>query len=96
MKPRKTLEIAKSLKKKGFQLDPEKDHHQYYVFCMEGKKTSINTYFSHNKSEYDSGLLSSIKRSLFFPTTTQFEEFLDCPLSKEKYIEILRAQGKIK
>jgi len=38
MKPRKTKDIQKVLEKKGFVLEPEKDHHQFYYLVIDGKK----------------------------------------------------------
>ncbi|MGE8535157.1 MAG: hypothetical protein ACN6OJ_11295 [Chryseobacterium sp.] len=52
MKARKVKDLMKVLKKKGFELNPEKDHHNFYYLMVDGKKSSIYTYFSHGKTEY--------------------------------------------
>ena len=96
MKPRKTKEIQKVLEKKGFVLEPEKDHHQFYYLQIDGKKQAIKTYFSHGKKEYDKFLMGQIKKQLKFKETEKAEDFFDCPLSKEQYVEMLIELGEIK
>lgn len=96
MKPRKTKEIQKVLEKKGFVLEPEKDHHQFYYLLIDGKKQAIKTYFSHGKKEYDKFLMGQIKKQLKFKETEKAEDFFDCPLTKEQYIEMLIELGEIK
>ena len=96
MRPRKTKEIQKVLEKKGFVLEPEKDHHQFYCLLIDGKKQAINTYFSHSKKEYDKFLMSQIKKQLKFKETEKAEDFFDCPLTKEQYVEMLVELGEIK
>jgi len=38
MKPRKTKDIQRVLEKKGFILEPAKEHHQFYYLEIGGKK----------------------------------------------------------
>ena len=96
MKPRKTKDIQKVLEKKGFILEPEKDHHQFYYLLIDGKKQAIKKYFSHGKKEYDKFLMSQIKKQLKFRETEKAEDFFDCPLTKEQYVEMLIELGEIK
>lgn len=95
MKIRKVKDLVKVLKKKGFELHPEKNDHNFYFLIVDGKKTSINTFFSHGKSEYGDSLMLKIKTQLRFQNTKTAEDFFDCPLTKEKYIELLKTQGDI-
>lgn len=95
MKVRKVKDMIKVLKKKGFELHPEKDHHNFYFLMVDGKKSSIYTYFSHGTSEYGSSLMLMIKRQLCFQSSKTAEDFFDCPLTEEKYKEILKEQGDI-
>ncbi|MDO8928853.1 MAG: type II toxin-antitoxin system HicA family toxin [Bacteroidota bacterium] len=95
MKPRKTREIQKVLEKKGFILEPEKDHHQFYLLVIDGKKQAIKTYFSHGKKEYDKFLMGQIKKQLKFRETEKAEDFFDCPMTKEQYVEMLIELGEI-
>lgn len=95
MKVRKVKDLVKTLKKKGFEIYPEKDHHKFYYLIVDGKKSSIYTYVSHGYSEYGKNLMLQIKKQLKFQDTKVAEDFFDCPLTMEKYIEILKEQGDI-
>ncbi len=95
MKPRKTKDIQKVLEKKGFMLEPAKDHHQFYYLVIDGKKQAIKTYFSHSKKEYDKSLMNQIKKQLKFKETEKAEDFFDCPMSEQQYVEMLFALGEI-
>lgn len=95
MKPRKTKDLKKTLKKKGFTLDPEKDHHQFYYLFVDGKKHSVYTYLSHGSKEYGRSLMSQIKKQLKFNESSEAERFFDCPMSKEEYIKLLVDRGII-
>ena len=66
MKPRKTKDIQKVLLRKGFILEPEIDHHQFYFLQIDCIKQAIKTYFSHGKKEYDKCLIGFIKKQLKF------------------------------
>ena len=89
MKPRKTKEIQKVLVKKGFVLDPAKDHHQFYFLQINGIKQHIKTYFSHGKKEYDKFLMGEVKKQLKFKETDKAESFFDCPMSADDYVDML-------
>ncbi len=95
MKPRKTSDIQRALSKKGFQLYPVKDHHSFYYFYYKGKKTTIYTYFSHGSAEYDKNLMGCIRKQLKFKDNSLFNDFIDCPLSMEQYIEMLIANDEL-
>ena len=95
MRARKTKDLKKALKKKGFVVDPEKDHHEYYVLTIDGVKQNIYTYFSHGKQEYSKSLMGQLKKQLKFQDTKDAEKFFDCPLTKEDYVELLRNSGSI-
>lgn len=95
MKVRKTKELVKVLKKKGFELNPEKDDHNFYYLIVNGKKTSVFTFFSHSLSEYGDSLMLKMKKQLRFENTKDAEDFFDCPLTKEKYIQLLKNQGDV-
>jgi predicted RNA binding protein YcfA (HicA-like mRNA interferase family) len=90
MKQRKSRDIKVVLEKKGFKLNPQKDHHEYYFLVINGKKQSVYTYLSHSKKDYDSSLLSQIKKQLKFDNSEKFESFLDCPFTKENYFQMLK------
>jgi predicted RNA binding protein YcfA (HicA-like mRNA interferase family) len=93
---RKSKDIISVLKKKGFSLQPEKNHHQYYcLFDKNGKKTHIQTYFSHGKKEYNKTLLSQVKKELKFLETSDFEDFMNCPMSYQMYLKMLKKNQEL-
>ncbi len=95
MKPRKTRDIQKVLSEKGFKYYPKKDHHEFYYLTISDKKYPIYTYFSHGKKEYNKFLMGEIKKQLKFNSTEKAEDFFDCPMSREQYIEMLIEEGHI-
>jgi hypothetical protein len=95
VKPRKSKDIKSSLLKKGFELNPEKQHHEFYYLVINGKKQRIYTYFSHSIKEYNTTLLSLIKNQLKFNNNSDFEQFIDCPFTLDDYIKMLDINGDI-
>lgn len=96
MKTRKTKDIQRVLLKKGFKIHPEKDHHQYYILTIDGKKQSVRTYFSHSLKEYNPYLMNLIKKELKFTDSNKAEQFFDCPMTEEMYIQMLKESNIIK
>jgi predicted RNA binding protein YcfA (HicA-like mRNA interferase family) len=90
----KVKDICSALKKKGFVENP-KSHHVYYIFYEDGKKTAIYTFISHGKNEYGDELLSQMKKQLGFQSKTEFNDFIECPMSKEQYRDLLLERGHI-
>lgn len=96
MKIRKCKDIVAVLLKKGFELNPQKHHHEFYYLLIDGKKHNIYTYISHGKNDYDKSLLSRMKRQLKFDNTENFYDFLDCPFSYDNYLQMLIDKGIVK
>ena len=95
MKVRAVKKMKKVLRNKGFVVNPEKDHHEYYVLEVDGKLERINTYFSHGKKEYGRALMGEMKKQLKFENSKQLDDFFDCPMSKEDYVLLQRENGNI-
>ena len=96
MRPRKSKDIAGPLRKKGFLEKAGGSHHAQYYLLVQGKKTHIKTYLSHGKGmEYSSGLMKAVKKQLCFKEDADAERFLDCPMSGEEYVALLRKQGDL-
>jgi hypothetical protein len=91
MKSRKARELKTALQKKGLVADPSKDHHAFYYLQIDGKKQRIYTYFSHGLKEYGSPLMAQVEKQLKFKETGLAEDFFDCPLSAQEYIDMLKA-----
>lgn len=92
MKPRKTEDIADCLLRKGFQR-ANRDHVFFFLF-VNGKKTNIRTKISHGSTECGANLLSIMANQLQLKSQ-ELEALLDCPLSEEQYIDLLRQRGKL-
>lgn len=95
MKVRKVKELHKTLIKKGFEVIPEKKHHNYLVLIVDGKKQNIHTYFSHSIKEYGNTLMTQVKKQLKFNDNQKAEDFFDCPMSYDDYVIMLRENGHI-
>lgn len=93
MATRKVKDIEMALQKKGFLL--KQSHHRFFVFHVEGKKTSIRTRLSHGAKEYDDHLLGQMAKQVKLPKEDLLR-LIDCPLSEEEYKEILIESGSIK
>ncbi len=91
MRPRKPLDIEKALLKKGF-VKESNSHHNYYYLTIDGKKSDLYTYLSHGKNAKDYGvnLMNKVKKQLRFEDSNMAENFLDCPMSEEQYLDMLK------
>lgn len=90
MATRKAREIKEGLTKKGF-IAVQRDH-TYLFFSVGGRKSSIHTKISHGNKEYGDHILSLVARQLRI-TTKQLDDLLDCPMSHEDYLAILRTKN---
>ncbi|AZI23003.1 type II toxin-antitoxin system HicA family toxin [Chryseobacterium taklimakanense] len=95
MKSRKAKDLKKTLRKKGFEINPKQQHHESYFLIIDGKKSHIHTYFSHSLSDYGSSLMGKMKKQLKFVESSLAEKFFDCPMSKEEYLSMLKNNGEI-
>jgi len=94
MANRKRKDIEKSLTKKGFVLT-ESDH-RYYSFIVDGKEVA-KTKVSHGThyNVIDDGLISRMSHQCNL-SKAEFLELVDCTMSQEQYMEILRGKGHLK
>jgi hypothetical protein len=83
-----------SLKRKGFRKDKSSDHIFFYHKIGE-KDTGIKTYVSHSKKYKDIGPdnLESMRKQLKLDHKRQVIDLLECPMSGERYNEILMDKG---
>ena len=89
---KKTL---KNLKSKGFVPAKSKsvDHH-WIEFWYNGKLTRARTKISHGEKELNSFLISSMSKQTCL-NKNEFMDLANCPMSQNKYEEILRSKGYI-
>lgn len=82
----------KSLKKKGFQDSSTKsDDHKYLEFFQNGKLV-LYTKLSHgSKKDIGAYLIAQMASQCKLPKH-DFLDLVNCPLSKEKYLEKLKEQ----
>jgi hypothetical protein len=92
MGARPTREIRKSLLKKGFR--EEKTHHVCFDLYVAGRMAKVSTYYSQGEKECDDYILGKMAKHLKL-TRAQFDDFIDCRLGAEAYLEILRDGGEL-
>ena len=89
----KVKDIRNSLIVKGFH-EEENRKHIFYHLLVGGKKTTIRTHVSHGETEIYDDLIDSMKKQTKL-NKNEFLDLINCPLSKEKYIEILIERGHV-
>ena len=91
--PRPTAKVSKVLLNKGFTLDEKRDHNCFYLLNTDGTKSVVWTKISHgSKKDIHDGLLGQMMREMRLKKP-QFNEYMDCTLTKEMYLEILKKEG---
>jgi len=84
--PEKADDVKAALLEKGFR-EGDRDH-KFYFFHFKGKKTRVYTKISHGEREiHDENCRNMARQMRLSPL--QFSEFVDCPLTLEKYVQIL-------
>lgn len=89
MQPHKAREIKQALQTKGFQEHGKRDHN-FYFFYYNGRKSNIYTKISLNATDVGKGLCSAMAKQVKL-TSPQFEQFIECSLTAEHYVDILRS-----
>jgi len=89
--PRPRKNVMASLVRKGFAAS-EGDHTYYIYHTADGRKTLAKTKVSHSGKDIADNILSMMARQCRL-TMPQFRDLVDCPLSREAYEGLLRAQG---
>jgi hypothetical protein len=86
----KARNVKQALLAKGFRED--KRDHYFYFFHYNGKKSNIYTKISHSSisSELSKPLCGLMARQIKL-SGQQFQQLIDCPLTKDMYIDILVA-----
>lgn len=87
----KTKEIEKALCSKGFEVN--KTHHRMLRLYVNGRKSNIRTKLSHGLKEYNDSLLGELRKQLKLDNKEQLKDLIKCPMSKEKYIELLTGKN---
>ena len=93
MRVYKSREIARALKKKGFE-ERRDGHHVQYFLRVGGRRTSVYTYLSHNNQEYQRRTLSELRSQLGLDDK-EFDGLVQCPLGHDEYVRILRSKNRL-
>ena len=92
MVARSTRQIRKALLKKGFV--EQQSHHLQFHFVQNGRVTEIYTFLSHGSKDYGDILLAKMSHQLHL-SKQELLQFIDCQLSGEGYIALMRERGRI-
>ena len=87
----KSRKVVSSLKRKGFVEEP-RDHMTYTLCDENGKLTTIWTKVSHNGQDINKYLIKQMSNQTRL-SKEDFEDLINCPLSKEMYYKKLRDKG---
>lgn len=87
MATKKVKEVVAGLKNKGFSC--REGNHQFFHLLVGGKKTTVWTKISHGKKELNDNLLALMSRQVKL-TRSDFDDLINCPLTSEEYLRILR------
>ena len=89
-----TSELRRALEKKGFR-SIEGAGHTKFVLVVDGTVQSIWTVVSRSKYDISHNLHSSIARQLRMPNPAYLRRYVECSLSEEDYLSMLRERGVI-
>jgi len=90
--PRDAKQVAANLKRKGFT--PDEGDHTFYRLFVDGKNTGIRTKISHGEKEIHDGLLGQMAKQTKL-VKKEFLELVDCPLTLDQYLELLRERDHL-
>jgi hypothetical protein len=90
--PRPARGVMAALEQKGFA--KRESDHTYFHLWVSGKKTPIFTKVSHGEKEIGDRLLGMMARQIKL-SAKQFRDLLDCPLTAEQLIKLLKSAGHI-
>ena len=90
--PKDARDVSASLLRKGFQ--ERKGDHKFYHLFVGDKKTTIFTKISNGVKEIPDNNLSQMAKQVKL-CNRDFRKLVDCPLTQEAYLEILRENKHI-
>jgi predicted RNA binding protein YcfA (HicA-like mRNA interferase family) len=80
-------DVKSALLKKGFK--QSEGHHHFFEF-KHGDKVIAKTKMSHNDQDIGDNLISKMFRQCQMNKKKEFIDFVDCTVSQEDYVQILR------
>lgn len=85
-------DIERALQDKGFKLDLKSE--RFFVLFVNGQKMGIRTFISHGERDVSENLFSLMARQLHL-TKAELRDLVECTLSGERYVELMRGRGFI-
>lgn len=92
MVARDSKAIRRALQRKGFRV--QQGHHTRLILTIDGDDSGIRTYISHGTKDYGDSLLAAMSSQLHL-SKAELLEFIDCKMSGEAYLALLRERGHI-
>ena len=92
MVSRSSRDIERALLRKGFRA--RDSHHRQFMLYEGEMPRPVFTYLSHGPKEYGDNLLSLVARQLNL-SKADLLDFIDCRLSREGYLAMLREKGVV-
>ncbi len=86
-------DVELALPKKGFERD--NSHHIYFKHRYQGKYTGAYTYVSHGMKSIGNSIIKQMKNQLRLDNSHQVVDLVNCPISGDDYIQILRSKGQL-
>lgn len=84
-------DLERALRKKGFEKENSKD--RIFHLYVDGHPAPVRTLLSHTSNmDYGDNLLSLVAREMKL-SKKQLLAFVECTLSEEAYLDVLREQG---
>jgi predicted RNA binding protein YcfA (HicA-like mRNA interferase family) len=90
--PRKAKDVSANLVRKGFRR--HEGDHAFFRLYVGGKKTRVSTKISHGEKDIPDGLLAHMARDTRL-NRAEFLELVDCPMTEESYLNLLRSRGHL-
>ena len=91
--PYDARKVAASLQRKGFS--PRQNDHTFFQLIIDGKDAGIFTKISHGEREIRTPLAKKMQHQMKLPSSSDFRDFVDCPMSADDYLQILRRAGHV-
>jgi hypothetical protein len=91
MKPFPAREVDAALLRKGFV--KRQGDHAYYHFKYRGCDVGVSTKISRGEREIGPSLSKRMRAQMRLETNSDFGRFVDCPLTIEEYVVLLKRLG---
>ena len=89
----KAAKVISALTRKGF-IRENRDHITM-LLMVNGVLTKVGTCISHGADDCGARLLAVMSRQLHL-SKNEIKDLIDCPLSGEEYLDIIRKKGILK